>query len=77
MSLDATTLAAALEPTLKTAFVACGAADNATLDAFMANLASAIAGAVVDHIKSNAVVSGTATGAMGGGPGVPIVGTVT
>lgn len=68
MALNAVTLGDAI----KAAFVANGAADNAAT----ASLCLAIAQAVVTHIQSNAVVTGTATGAMSGGPGVPIVGTV-
>lgn len=69
MALNAATLGTAI----KNAFVANGAADNAAT----ASLSLAIAAAVVAHIQSNAVVAGTATGAMAGGPGVPVVGTIT
>lgn len=34
-------------------------------------------GALFAHITANAIVAGTATGAMAGGPGVPVIGTVT
>jgi hypothetical protein len=43
------------------------------------NYLKALAGAIVAHIKNNAVVNtndtGTATGAVGGGGGVPVVAT--
>lgn len=77
MALNAATLAAAIKPGMKAAYIACGAQDNPVLDTFMTTLASVIATAVVNHITSNAVVAGTATGALGGGPGVPVVGTIT
>lgn len=77
MPLNPTTLAAALKPGMKSAYIACGAADNAALETLMTALSTVIASAVVTHITSNALVAGTATGALGGGPGVPVVGTIT
>lgn len=78
MALNAATLAAALTPDIKACFTDhLGAVDNATMTAFATALAEAIASKVVAHITANAVVTGTATGAMGGGPGVPVVGSVT
>lgn len=44
---------------------------------FATALATAIATALVPYLTSNVVVAGTATGAMGGGPGVPVVGTIS
>lgn len=46
-------------------------------DAALTALATGIATGVVNTITGSAVVVGTATGAQAGGPGVPIVGTVT
>lgn len=78
MALNAPILAAALLPDIKSCFTThLGAADNAALLAFCTALSTAIASKVVTHITSNAVVAGTATGALAGGPGVPVVGTVT
>ena len=37
----------------------------------------AIATAILTHIASTGIVVGTATGAVAGGPGVPIVGTIS
>lgn len=72
MALNPSTLATAI----RAGFLArpeTGAKDNAALTA----MCEVIAQAVVAHVTSSAVVVGTATGAMGGGPGVPVVGTVT
>jgi hypothetical protein len=46
-------------------------------DQALTALCDGIATGVVATITGSAVVIGTATGAMSGGPGVPIVGTVT
>ena len=53
------------------------AADNAALTDFCAHLAQAIAGAVVDHIKSSAVVTPTLLVAPSGGGAVTGTGKVT
>lgn len=74
MALNATILATALKPTLKAAHITCGAADNATLDAFCQNLATAIATAVVAHIVSSGAVAVVTTCPAGAGTGT---GTVT
>jgi len=73
MALNAVTLAAALEPTLKAAHLAVGAQENPALDTFMAALATAIATAVVSHITANAVVNPTLLVAPPGGG--PVTGT--
>ena len=72
MALNAATLAAAIKANLLAAPETC-ATDNAALTA----MCNAIATAVVTHITGSATLVGTATGAMSGGPGVPVVGTVT
>lgn len=56
MALNPTTLAAAMKPDIKAAFVGIGALDNPTLDGLAAALATAIAGKVVAHITANAQV---------------------
>ena len=71
MALNAATLSTLIRANLL-ASPASGAQDNPALTA----LCDAIAQAVVQHITTSATVAGTATGAMGGGPGVPVVGTV-
>lgn len=67
--------AARIAADFKAAFIASGALDNARLD----TLCTAMATAVVNEIKTNGsvAVTGTATGAMGGGAGVPVTGTGT
>jgi hypothetical protein len=52
-------------------------AQSAGLGSAMAQFSNALAAAIVPYITSNATVVGTATGAMSGGPGVPVTGTVT
>ncbi len=74
MALNAGTLAAALQPDLKSAFLAVGAANNAALDTFMAGLATAIASKVVAHIVSSGVVAVVTACPAGAGTGT---GTVT
>lgn len=69
MAMNAVTLATALQPDLKAAFIACGAANNAALDAFMAALATAIASKVVSHITSNAQIVTT----CGAGAGTAVI----
>jgi hypothetical protein len=64
--MNGTTLGTAIATALGTA------GDPHSLSAWQA-----IATAIVAHIASNAIVAGTATGAMSGGPGVPVVGTVS
>lgn len=77
MALNAATLAAAYVPVIKTAFQLLGADPaNPLLTTFATSLANGLATVTVAHITANAVVAGTATGAMGGGPGVPVVGTI-
>lgn len=68
MPLNAVTLGSAF----RTVFLANGAADNPAT----AKLCLELAQAMVAHIQANAVVTGTATGAVAGGPGVPVVGTI-
>lgn len=71
MPLNATTLATALTPEIKSCFTThLGAIDNATLLAFSQALATALATKIVDHIKANASVI-TSCGAGAG------TGTVT
>lgn len=77
MALNAVVLATALQPTLKTAFVAVGAVDNPALETFMAALATAIASAVVTHITGNAVVTPTLLVAPPSGGPVTGTGAVT
>lgn len=74
MALSATVLAAALKPTIKSAFIAVGASDNAALETFMTSLANAIATAVVAHITSAGVVAVVTS--CGAGPGTG-TGTIT
>jgi hypothetical protein len=73
MALDATVLAGLIKPNMKTAFLACGAADNAALEALMTAMSTAIASAVVTHITTSGAVTvvtacpagaGTGTGAV-------------
>jgi hypothetical protein len=73
MALNPGVLAAALTPPIKAAHIAVGAAPNPALDTFCADLATAIASAVVTHIQSAGVVAvvtacpagaGTGTGAI-------------
>jgi hypothetical protein len=78
MALNATTLSAAIVAAW-TADPKCGFSSPLTTaqrDIIKA-LADGVASAVVAHITSSAVVAGTATGAISGGPGVPVVGTIT
>ena len=72
MALSAGVLQAAIRANLL-ASPGTGAIAGANLDAFCL----AIASAVVSHVTSAATVSGTAVGAQSGGPGVPIIGTVS
>lgn len=74
MALNPTTLAAALQPTLKAAHLTCGAANNAALDTFCTNLATAIATAVVAHILSSGEVAVVTACPAGAGTGT---GTIT
>ena len=74
MALNAPVLAAALQPTLKSAHIACGAADNPTLDTFCTNLATAIATAVVAHIQTAGVVTVVTACGAGAGSGTGTVG---
>lgn len=77
MALNAPALAGLMQPAILAAHVAAGAQPGPALNTFCTNLANGIAAAVVTHITSSAVVVGVATGAMAGGPGVPVAGTVT
>lgn len=74
MALNATVLAAALQPTIKSAHLTLGAADNVALTTFCTNLANAIATAVVAHITSSGVVAVVTACPAGAGTGT---GTVT
>jgi hypothetical protein len=47
------------------------------VEQMMIELERADSAAIVAHIVATATVTGTATGAMAGGPGVPLVGTVS
>jgi hypothetical protein len=69
MALNATVLSAVLKPTLKAAFVAVGAEDNAALETFMTSLANAIATAVVAHITSAGTLVVVTTCGAGAGTG--------
>lgn len=69
MALNATVLAAALQPTVKEAHITCGAENNATLDTFCTNLATAIATAVVAHIVSSGSLVVVTTCPAGAGTG--------
>lgn len=75
MSMSIGGMQTALNTAIATALTGAGTMANSS--AFASALASGIANALVPYITSNAVVAGTATGAMGGGPGVPVVGTVS
>ena len=78
MALNAGTLEAALQPEIKTQmaalFTISGTFGADALDKFATAMATAIANKVVDHIKTNAVVSGSVT--SGSGAGGAITGTV-
>lgn len=63
-----------LSESIRTALVAAGYGNVVTAD--FKNIWDVIAVCIVDHIRNEAAVTGTATGAMGGGPGVPVEGTV-
>lgn len=64
-----------LSQEIRTALIAAGYGNAVTAD--FKNIWDVIADTIVKHIQSNGTVAGTATGAMGGGPGVPVVGTVS
>lgn len=49
----------------------------AAIDAFTAANNQALATAIITYLVANAVIVGTAAGALGGGPGVPVIGTLT
>lgn len=75
MALNPATLAAALQPDIKSAFVTgLGAVNNDTLDEFATLLATAIASKVVAHITSSAAVTVVTACPAGAGTGT---GTVT
>lgn len=69
MALNATTLAAAIKTPTKTAYIACGAADNAALETLVTALSAAIAGAIVTHIQSNATLAVVTACPAGAGTG--------
>lgn len=75
MALNPVTLAAALQPDIKSCFTThLGAIDNETLEAFAAAFATAIASKVIAHITSNAALVVVTTCPAGAGTGT---GTVT
>lgn len=76
MALNATQLAAAIKTNLLEEKETTHAVDNPALAAFC----DCVARAIVKHVTENGVVTITtavATGAMGGGPGVPVTGSGT
>lgn len=74
MALNATVLAGLIKPGVKSAFIACGAADNPALETLMTAMANTIAGAVVTHLTSAGVVTVVTACPAGAGTGT---GTVT
>ncbi len=75
MPMSPTAMAAALQPAILTTLTA--ASPMSTPAALASALATAIATARVPYLSANVVVTGTATGAVAGGPGVPVVGTIS
>lgn len=67
MALNAGTLATAMKPDIKAAFIALGALDNALLDALALGLATAIASKTIAHITANAQVITTCGAGAGTG----------
>ena len=67
MPLNAVTLANAMTPGIKSAFLSIGALNVPDLDTLASNIATAVSAAVVSHITANAAVVTTCPSGAGTG----------